>query len=122
MGMRILVTGGAGFIGSHFADRLLAAGEGVAILDKLTYAGNEANVPDGADFHRGDVAVREDVEAVGAFDAIVNFAAETHVDRSILGPNDFVRTDVLGALVLVQVAREREIRLVHVSTDEVYGD
>src|SRR5881409_2792829 len=105
--MRILVTGGAGFIGSHFADRLLAAGEDVVILDKLTYAGNEANVPARAEFARGDVAVLEDVEAVGAVDAIVNFAAETHVDRSILGPTEFVRTDVLGALVLVQHAHSR---------------
>jgi dTDP-glucose 4,6-dehydratase len=120
--MRILVTGGAGFIGSHFAERLLAAGDDVVVLDKLTYAGNEANVPDGVAFHRGDVGMRDDVEGVGAVDAIVNFAAETHVDRSILGPHDFARTDVLGALVLAELARERGIRLVQVSTDEVYGD
>jgi dTDP-glucose 4,6-dehydratase len=120
--VRILVTGGAGFIGSHFAERLLAAGDKVVVLDKLTYAGNEASVPQAAEFHRGDVALREDVEAVGGVDAIVNFAAESHVDRSILGPTEFVRTDVLGALVLVQHAHERGIRLVHVSTDEVYGD
>src|SRR5437868_5214679 len=120
--MRILVTGGAGFIGSHFAERLLAAGDEVVVLDKLTYAGNESNVPAGAEFARGDIATLEDVEAVGAVDAIVNFAAETHVDRSILGPTEFVRTDVLGALVLVQHAHRHGIRLVHVSTDEVYGD
>ncbi|TMK28266.1 MAG: dTDP-glucose 4,6-dehydratase [Actinobacteria bacterium] len=120
--MRILVTGGAGFIGAHFAERLLAAGDEVVVLDMLTYAGNEASVPHAAEFHRGDVALREDVEAVGGVDAIVNFAAESHVDRSILGPIEFVRTDVLGALVLVQHAHERGIRLVHVSTDEVYGD
>jgi dTDP-glucose 4,6-dehydratase len=120
--MRILVAGGAGFIGSHFAERLLAAGEDVVVLDKLTYAGNEANVPARAEFVRGDVATPEDVEAVGRVDAIVNFAAETHVDRSILGPTEFVRTDVLGALVLVQHAHRYGIRLVHVSTDEVYGD
>jgi dTDP-glucose 4,6-dehydratase len=120
--MRILVTGGAGFIGSHFAERLLAAGEDVVVLDKLTYAGNEANVPARAEFVRGDVAATTDVEAVGRVDAIVNFAAETHVDRSILGPTEFVRTDVLGALVLVQHAHRLGIRLVHVSTDEVYGD
>jgi dTDP-glucose 4,6-dehydratase len=120
--MRILVTGGAGFIGSHFAEHLLAAGDDVVVLDKLTYAGNEANVPDGAEFHRGDVGMRDDVEGVGVVDAIVNFAAETHVDRSILGPHDFARTDVLGALVLAELARDRGIRLVQVSTDEVYGD
>src|SRR2546429_872507 len=120
--MRVLVTGGAGFIGSHFAERLLAAGEAVVVLDKLTYAGNEASIPRGAELRRGDVALREDVRAVGSVDAIVNFAAESHVDRSILGPTEFVRTDVLGALVLVQHAHEHGIRLVHVSTDEVYGD
>jgi dTDP-glucose 4,6-dehydratase len=120
--VRILVTGGAGFIGSHFVERLLAAGDDIVVLDKLTYAGNRANVPEGVEFHRGDIAVREEVDACGVVDAIVNFAAETHVDRSILGPDEFVRTDVLGALVLVQLARERGIRLVQVSTDEVYGD
>ena len=120
--MRILVAGGAGFIGSHFTERLLAAHEDVVVLDKLTYAGNEANVPAGAQFARGDAALIEDVEAVGTVDAIVNFAAETHVDRSILGATEFVRTDVLGALVLVQHAHRQGIRLVHVSTDEVYGD
>jgi dTDP-glucose 4,6-dehydratase len=120
--VRVLVTGGAGFIGSHFVKRMIAAGEDVVVLDKFTYAGNPANLPAGAECHRGDIAVREDVERVGSVDAIVNFAAETHVDRSILGPDDFVRTDVLGALVLLQVAREASARFVHVSTDEVYGD
>ena len=120
--MRLLVTGGAGFIGSHFVKRLLAAGEDVVVLDKFTYAGNEANLPEGVDFRRGDIAVREDVDQIGQVDAIVNFAAETHVDRSILGPEEFVRTDVLGTLVLLQAAEEMSARLVHVSTDEVYGD
>src|SRR5919204_4841562 len=122
MPMRVLVTGGAGFIGSHSAERLLAAGDDVVVLDKLTYAGNPSNVPEACEFHRGDIGVKEDVDAVGEFEAIVNFAAETHVDRSILGPHDFARTDVLGALVLAEVARERGVRLVQVSTDEVYGD
>ena len=120
--MRVLVTGGAGFIGSHFTERLLTAGDEVVVLDKLTYAGNEANVPAAAEFHRGDIGVRADVDAAGDVDAIVNFAAETHVDRSIIGPHDFARTDVLGALVLAEAAHERGVRLVHVSTDEVYGD
>src|SRR5579864_5344739 len=122
MPVRVLVTGGAGFIGSHFAERLLAVGDDAIVLDKLTYAGKEGNVPKGAVFVRGDIAVKETVDAVPEFDAIVNFAAETHVDRSILGPHDFARTDVLGALVLAEVARERGVRLVQVSTDEVYGD
>jgi dTDP-glucose 4,6-dehydratase len=120
--MRVLVTGGAGFIGSHFVKRMLAAGEDVVVLDKFTYAGNPANLPPEVECRRGDIAEREDVEQIGPVDAIVNFAAETHVDRSIFGPEDFVRTDVLGTLVLLQVARELSARFVHVSTDEVYGD
>jgi dTDP-glucose 4,6-dehydratase len=120
--VRLLVTGGAGFIGSHFVKRLLAAGEDIVVLDKFTYAGNEANLPEGVDCRRGDIAVRDDVDQIGQVDAIVNFAAETHVDRSILGPEEFVRTDVLGTLVLLQAAGEMSARLVHVSTDEVYGD
>ena len=120
--MRLLVTGGAGFIGSHFVKRMLAAGEDVVVLDKFTYAGNPANLPGEVDCRRGDIAVREDVDQVGALDAIVNFAAETHVDRSILGPEDFVRTDVLGTLVLLQAAEQQSARFVQVSTDEVYGD
>jgi dTDP-glucose 4,6-dehydratase len=120
--VRLLVTGGAGFIGSHFVMRMLAAGQDVVVLDKFTYAGNPANLPEGVTCHRGDIAVRADVDQLGPVDAIVNFAAETHVDRSILGPEDFVRTDVLGTLVLLQAAQELSARLVHVSTDEVYGD
>jgi dTDP-glucose 4,6-dehydratase len=120
--VRLLITGGAGFIGSHFVKRMVAAGEDVVVLDKFTYAGNPANLPEGVDCRRGDIAVREDVIEVGPVDAIVNFAAETHVDRSILGPEEFVRTDVLGTLVLLQVAELLGARLVQVSTDEVYGD
>jgi dTDP-glucose 4,6-dehydratase len=120
--VRLLVTGGAGFIGSHFVKRMLAAGEDVVVLDKFTYAGNPANLPEGIDCRRGDIASRDDVDQAGPADAIVNFAAETHVDRSILGPEDFVRTDVLGTLVLLQAAEEWSARFVQVSTDEVYGD
>jgi dTDP-glucose 4,6-dehydratase len=120
--MRLLVTGGAGFIGSHFVKRMLAAGEDVVVLDKFTYAGNRANLPEGVECRQGDIAIREEVDQVGPVDAIVNFAAETHVDRSILGPAEFIRTDVLGTLVLLQAALELGARLVHVSTDEVYGD
>jgi dTDP-glucose 4,6-dehydratase len=120
--MRVLVTGGAGFIGSHFVKRMLAADEDVVVFDRFTYAGNAANLPEGVDCRRGDIAVREEVEQIGPVDAIVNFAAETHVDRSILGPEEFVRTDVLGTLVLLRLAEQMSARLVHVSTDEVYGD
>jgi len=120
--MRILVCGGAGFIGSHFVKRLLAADEDVVVLDKLTYAGNPANLPEDVELVRGDIAVPDDVERVGAVDAIVNFAAETHVDRSILGAAEFIQTDVLGTSVLLRRAAETAARFVQVSTDEVYGD
>jgi dTDP-glucose 4,6-dehydratase len=120
--VRLLVTGGAGFIGSHFVKRLFEAGEDVVVLDKFTYAGNPANLPSEVQCQRGDIAIREEVDQIGRVDAIVNFAAETHVDRSILGPEEFVRTDVLGTLVLLQAAEAMSARLVHVSTDEVYGD
>ena len=130
--MRWLVTGGLGFIGSNFIR--LALGERpdleVVNLDVMTYAGNPANLRDVEGnpryrFVRGDIcdpsAVRE---AIGAgVDAIVNFAAETHVDRSILDPEQFLRTDILGTHVLLEAVRERRIaRYLQVSTDEVYGD
>jgi len=122
--MRVLVTGGAGFIGSYFVRHLVAAGEEVVVLDKLTYAGNRANL-EGVEheFHQGDIVDPESVaRAATGVSAIVNFAAETHVDRSILGPAEFILTDVLGAQVLLDHARHTGVRLVHVSTDEVYGD
>jgi dTDP-glucose 4,6-dehydratase len=122
--MRVLVTGGAGFIGSQFVRRLSAAGDDVVVLDKLTYAGNRANL-DGVehDFHHGDIADPDAVaRAADGCDAIVNFAAETHVDRSILGPAEFILTDVLGTQVLLDYARHQGIRHLQVSTDEVYGD
>src|SRR5215213_697071 len=122
--MRVLVTGGAGFIGSHFVRRLAAAGDDVVVLDKLTYAGNRANLEDVEhDFHEGDIADPDAVaEAASGCDAIVNVAAETHVDRSILGPAEFILTDVLGTQVLLDHARQHGIRHLQVSTDEVYGD
>jgi dTDP-glucose 4,6-dehydratase len=122
--MRVLVTGGAGFIGSHFARRLAAGGDEVVVLDKLTYAGNTANLAGVEhEFVLGDIADPDLVErAADGCDAIVNFAAETHVDRSILGPAEFIRTDVLGTQVLLEETRRRGCRLLHVSTDEVYGD
>lgn len=135
--MRLLVTGGAGFIGSAFVRRRLAAtDDAVVVLDKLTYAGNRANLASVEadtryagryEFGRGDIA---DPNAVGPLattcDAIVNFAAESHVDRSILDPGAFLRTDVVGVHVLLEAARAaveggRTVRFVQVSTDEVYG-
>src|SRR5258708_40257432 len=122
--MRVLVTGGAGFIGSQFVRRLAEQGEDVAVLDKLTYAGNRANL-EGVehDFFQGDIADPDAVaRAADGVDAIVNFAAETHVDRSIMGPAEFILTDVLGTQVLLDYARQHKIRHLQVSTDEGYGD
>jgi dTDP-glucose 4,6-dehydratase len=122
--VRVLVTGGAGFIGSHFAKRLAAAGDEVVVLDKLTYSGNRTNL-EGAEVGLvvGDICDAEAVASAAAgCEAVVNFAAETHVDRSILGAAEFIETDVLGAYVLVSWARDSGARLVQVSTDEVYGD
>jgi dTDP-glucose 4,6-dehydratase len=122
--MRVLVTGGAGFIGSQVARRLAEASHEVVVLDKLTYAGNRANLEGIAhEFHEGDIADAAAVgEAARGCTAIVNFAAETHVDRSILGPAEFILTDVLGTQVLLDHARRHGLRHVQVSTDEVYGD
>ncbi len=128
--MRLLVTGGAGFIGSHFIRHILTKYPGYSVinLDKLTYAGNLENLRDVERntryrFVHGDICdgalVRE--VAQGA-DTIVNFAAESHVDRSILGPGEFLKTDVLGTFTLLEAARELGVpRYLQVSTDEVYG-
>ncbi len=122
--MRLLVCGGAGFIGSNFVRlRLADQGDQVTVLDKLTYAGRRENL-EGLDV-RLVVGGIEDpaavAEAVEGADAIVNFAAETHVDRSIAEPDAFVTTHALGTYTLLEAARERGIRYVQVSTDEVYG-
>ncbi len=122
--MRVLVTGGAGFIGSHFVKRLVAAGDEVVVLDKLTYSGNRANL-EGVqhEFHQGDIVDPAAVASAGrGCSAIVNFAAETHVDRSILGATDFGRTEFFGTQVLLEHVRTTGARFVQVSTDEVYGD
>jgi dTDP-glucose 4,6-dehydratase len=126
--MRLLVCGGAGFIGSNFArQRLLEHGDEVVVLDKLTYAGREENLADlagrtGFEFVRAGI---EDAAAVGAAiagaDAVVNFAAETHVDRSIAEPDAFITTHAVGTFVLLEAARAHGVRYVQVSTDEVYG-
>ena len=120
----MLVTGGAGFIGSHFAKRLSAAGDDVRVLDKLTYSGNPANLEGaGIELLVGDICDADAVaEAAAGTDAIVNFAAETHVDRSILGATDFGRTEFFGTQVLLEEVRRTGARFVQVSTDEVYGD
>lgn len=131
---RLLVTGGAGFIGSHFVRTLLSAGypglddTAVTVLDALTYAGNLANLePVRAEprltFVRGDIADPEVVAGVVAgHDAVINFAAESHVDRSIAGAAPFVRTNVTGTQVLLDACLAADVpRFLQVSTDEVYG-
>src|SRR5580693_4185418 len=107
--MRVLVTGGAGFIGSHFARRLAAAGDEVVVLDKLTYAGRRENLADVEHvFEQGDIADRSAVaRAAAGCEAIVNFAAESHVDRSILDGTDFIATNVTGVDVLIDAARRQ---------------
>jgi dTDP-glucose 4,6-dehydratase len=122
--VRLLVAGGAGFIGSNFVrERLAAHGDEITVLDKLTYAGRRENL-EGLDA-RLVVGGIEDPSAVAdaleGCDAIVNFAAETHVDRSITEPDAFVTTHALGTYTLLEAARERSLRYVQVSTDEVYG-
>lgn len=128
--MKILVCGGAGFIGSNFIRRLLARPGGVEVvnLDKLTYAGNLDNLRAVEDdprysFIQGDIVDRTAVlRAAEGADAIVNFAAETHVDRSIADPEAFLHTDIIGTHTLLEAVRELGIgRMVQVSTDEVYG-
>ncbi|HEX3760232.1 MAG TPA: dTDP-glucose 4,6-dehydratase [Kofleriaceae bacterium] len=124
--MRLLVCGGAGFIGSTFVRlRLADHGDEVTVLDKLTYAGRRENLADVIDdirFVHGAIEDRAAVaDAVAGCDAIVNFAAETHVDRSISGPETFIATNMQGTHVLLEAARERGLRYLQVSTDEVYG-
>ena len=124
--MRLLVCGGAGFIGSTFVRlRLHEHDDEVTVLDKLTYAGRRENLTDVADrirFIHGAIEDPDAVrDAVQGCDAIVNFAAETHVDRSISGPEEFIVTNMQGTHVLLEAAREHGLRYVQVSTDEVYG-
>jgi dTDP-glucose 4,6-dehydratase len=126
--VRILVAGGAGFIGSAYLRRRLAAhpGDSVRVLDKLTYAGRRENLdgldPDRVELVEGDIADRDAVgTTIEGCDAIVNFAAESHVDRSIQSPGEFIQTDVFGAFVMLEAARQAGIRYLQVSTDEVYG-
>ena len=129
--MKILVTGGAGFIGSNFVRRVvdgsLTGVSSLTVLDKLTYAGtltNLTSIPgDSFEFIQGDICDVELVNELAAtVDAIINFAAESHVDRSITSSSEFVRTNVLGTQVLLDAAKNNQVRkFVQVSTDEVYG-
>lgn len=129
--MKLLVTGGAGFIGSNFIRYWLKSHpqDEIVNFDKLTYAGNAENLKDAADnknykFVKGDIA---DPKAVGGamsgIHTVVNFAAETHVDRSILEPAEFLKTNVLGTQVLLDLALKKKVkRFHHISTDEIFGD
>lgn len=128
----ILVTGGAGFIGSNFVHMMLGKYDDIDIVvyDKLTYAGNPDNLLPVADnphyhFHQGDIGDAAEVEKVMQnynIDTIVNFAAETHVDRSLMEPGGFIQTDVYGTFVLLEAAKAYNIERYHqISTDEVYG-
>jgi len=132
--MKILVTGGCGFIGSNFVRHILKSYPDYSVfnVDKLTYAGNLENLADVSSSHRycflkGDIAEALQMEAVirEGVDAVVNFAAESHVDRSIEDPSAFMKTNVFGTFVLLEAVRKvfpkQKIRFVHISTDEVYG-
>jgi dTDP-glucose 4,6-dehydratase len=127
--MKLFVTGGAGFIGSNYVRHVLATtDDAVTVFDALTYAGNLENLRDVADdprysFVKGDITDRSAVEeAMRGHDAVVHFAAESHVDRSIVSPDEFVHTNCDGTNVVMDVARRVEVsRVLHISTDEVYG-
>jgi dTDP-glucose 4,6-dehydratase len=131
--VKLFVTGGAGFIGSHYVRQALAGAydldiERITVYDKFTYAGNRANldsVNDDPRFHLviGDICDAELLdEVLPGHDAVINFAAETHVDRSIHGPADFILTNVVGAQTLFDACLRHSIsRVVHIGTDEVYG-
>lgn len=125
--MKIVITGGAGFIGCNFVRYMLEKypEDEIVVLDKLTYAGRLENLQDVMDkitFIKGDICDKEDIKRVGDCDVIFNFAAETHVDQSILDASVFVKTDVLGTYTLLEYARKHDVeKYIQISTDEVYG-
>lgn len=126
--MKILITGGAGFIGSNFVRYMLNKSPEceIVVLDKLTYAGRLENlhgVIDKIEFIKGDICEKGDVErAINGCDLVFNFAAETHVDRSIIEAGIFIRTDIIGTHVLLEMARKYDVKkFVQIGTDEVYG-
>ena len=126
--MRLLVTGGAGFIGSNFVHHVVEhTDHHVTVLDKLTYAGNRASIAglpgDRVEFRLGDVCDADVVdELVRQADAVVHFAAESHNDNSLDDPRSFVDTNIVGTYTVLEAVRRHDVRLHHISTDEVYGD
>ena len=123
--MNLLVTGGAGFIGCNFVRFAVERGHNVFVLDKLTYAGKMANLEEVKDkiiFVKGDICDKMTVDgAVKSADIVINFAAETHVDRSIESAEDFVKTNVNGVYTLLEACRKHDKKFLQISTDEVYG-
>ena len=118
----LLVTGGAGFIGANFV-RQASRSYRVTVVDKLTYAGNRANLPEGIEFVQGDICEQPLIdELVSAADAVVHFAAESHNDNSLRDPSAFVHSNVVGTFALLEAVRKHGTRLHHISTDEVFGD
>jgi dTDP-glucose 4,6-dehydratase len=127
--MRLLIAGGAGFIGSNYARLRLEEHpeDTVRVLDKLTYAGRRENLEglpvERVELIEADIADRDAVDAaLDGCDAVLNFAAESHVDRSIEAPGEFITTDVYGTYILLEATRDAGVRHLQVSTDEVYGD
>lgn len=119
---RMLVTGGAGFIGSNFVRKARDTYD-ITVVDKLTYAGNRENLPDGIEFVEGDIAEPSLIDAlVASHDLTVHFAAESHNDNSLEKPAIFLHTNVIGTFTLLEAVRKHGTRFHHISTDEVFGD
>ena len=127
--IKILVTGGAGFIGSEFIRQAAKKGYSIIVVDKLTYAGDVERLKEikgKFDFYKTDICNRQRIREIFKQhkpDIVVHFAAETHVDRSILKSTQFIRTNIIGTQNLIDAAKEAGInRFIHISTDEVYGE